>query len=187
MFIPLILAISLVVALARGGHISNLLALQPRHIWLLFIPLILQIIAFSPLGDSTRFGADFPRALHLASLALAAIALALNRHLPGLSLIALGLALNFIVIALNGGFMPVSATARQFAGMSPLTGRYNNVIPMNDKTILPWLGDILPLPAWMPFANVFSLGDVLITLGGLIFIQRGLVRNQAPSNAPSQN
>jgi Family of unknown function (DUF5317) len=36
---------------------------------------------------------------------------------------------------------------------------------------LPWLCDILPLPRWLPRANVLSIGDVLLALGvgGWIF------------------
>lgn len=30
---------------------------------------------------------------------------------------------------------------------------------------LPWLGDVLWVPAGLPLANVFSLGDVLIVAG----------------------
>jgi hypothetical protein len=102
--------------------------------------------------------------------------LILNRHLPGVFWIALGLFANILVISLNGGFMPVSLAAREIAGLPALTARQNNVVPMTDTTLLPWLGDILPLPAFVPFANVFSLGDVLIAIGGVIFTQRVLMQ-----------
>ena len=156
---------------------SALTSLQPRYLWLLFVPLALQLIAFSPLGASPQFGEVLVKALYLASMMVAALALVLNRHLPGLIWVAAGLALNFIVIALNGGLMPVSPAAREFAGMPLLKGPTLNVLPMTSDSLLPWLGDILPLPAWIPFANVFSLGDILITIGGVIFIQKALVRS----------
>ena len=31
--------------------------------------------------------------------------------------------------------------------------------------MLPWLGDVFAVPAWLPFANVFSIGDVLVLVG----------------------
>lgn len=171
MFIPLVLISSLLIALARGGRLTNLTRMPLHHVWLLFVPALLQIVAFSPIGDTNVAGAPLAQYLYAVSLALAAVGLALNRQLPGALWIALGLALNSIVIFANGGFMPVSASAREFAGLTPLTGREVNLIPMNAGTRLAFLADILPLPSILPFANVFSIGDVLLTVGGVIFIQ----------------
>jgi hypothetical protein len=171
MFFPIVLAASLVIALLRGGRISNLTRLHFRHLGFLFVPLLLQMIAFSPLGDTMIGGAPLAQYLYAISLALAGFAVFLNRHLPGAILIALGLFSNSLVILLNGGFMPVSNAAREFAGLTPLAARWLNIIPINESTRLPWLSDVLPLPAFLPFANVYSIGDVLVALGGVIFIQ----------------
>lgn len=179
MAILFVLAAGVGIALLRGGNPDNLTRLNPRYLWLFFLPLGLQMIAFSPVGSSPEFGLTLVKAVYLASMAIAALALALNWRLPGLIWVAVGLMSNFAVIASNGGLMPVSASAREFAGMPPLTGPNLNVLPMTPDTLVPWLGDILPLPSWMPFANVFSVGDVLITVGGLIFIQKALVPTRA--------
>lgn len=183
MFVPLLLGLSLVVAFARGGHIQHLAGLRVRQLWLFFIPFVLQLIAFSPIGDQTWHGAPLARLLYVLSLLVAAAALVLNWRLPGTGMIALGLAANALVIALNGGFMPVSAEARALAGMPPLLEREMNVIPMTKATMLPWLADIIPLPSFLPFANVISVGDVLVAIGGIIFIQRTLVPPRRPTTA----
>jgi len=174
LFILFVLACSLVIALARGGRLDRLVNLPVRWLWLFFIPLLLQLVIFTPLVKLIGNGETWVPLVHIASLLLAALALALNRHLPGVSWIAAGLTLNLIVIALNGGLMPVSAAARQFAGQAPLHGSANNVILMTPDTVLWFLGDILPLPAWLPLANVYSIGDVLVTLGGVILTQQAL-------------
>lgn len=171
MFIPLVLLLSFLVALARGGSVSTLARLPLHHVWFLFLPFLIQVIAFTPPGDIVVAGAPLAQYLYAISLALAAVGLVLNRQLPGAIWIAIGLALNSVVIFSNGGFMPVAASAREFAGLTPLTGRAFNVVPMVAETRLPFLADVLPLPSILPFANVFSIGDVLITLGGVIFIQ----------------
>jgi hypothetical protein len=171
MFIPLVLGASLLIALARGGRVTNLAQIPLHHIGLLFTPLLIQLVAFSPIGDMLVAGTPLAQYLYATSLAVAALALAFNRHLPGVVWIAAGLALNAIAIFANGGFMPVAASAREFAGLPPLTDRDLNVISTTDSTRLPFLTDILPLPAFLPFANVFSIGDVLVTVGGVIFIQ----------------
>ena len=176
MFIPSILALSLVVALLRGGRLSRLFDLPIRYAWLFFIPLALQLLLFTSLRSTFKLSGNADRILYLVSMAIVAVVLWLNRRLPGIWWIIAGFTLNFLVITLNGGFMPVSNAARAFAGLPSVIGRSHNVIPMTDTTILPWLGDILPLPAWMPAANVFSVGDVLVVIGEWILIQRALVK-----------
>ncbi len=174
MIIFSVLLLSLGVALARGGSVYALGNLRIHHLWLFFVPLLLQLIIFSPLAGFLGSDPAAHRTVYVASMALGALALLLNWHLPGVLPIAIGLACNFLVIALNGGFMPVSAQAREIAGMPALSGRDNNVIPMTAETALWFLGDILPLPAWVPLANVFSIGDLLIAVGGAYFMQRAL-------------
>jgi hypothetical protein len=55
---------------------------------------------------------------------------------------------------------------------------------------LAWLVDRWAAPDWVPFANVFSVGDVLIALGGFLFalaatgaLERFRVR--APQSEPA--
>lgn len=176
MFILLVILVSVLIALLRGGRLQNLGELPVRYLGLLFVPLLLQFIAFSPLGELPVFETPLAKFIYAASLGIAVVALWLNRRLPGVIWITAGLFLNFLVIALNGGFMPVSASAREIAGMKPIDAREMNVVPMTAATLLPWLGDVLPLPAFLPFANVLSIGDLLIALGGIIFTQKTLVR-----------
>lgn len=187
MFIPLVIFASVLIALARGGQLRNLAALPVRYVGLLFVPLVIQLVAFSPLGDLFVGGTPLAQYLYAASLGVAVLALALNRRLPGITWIALGLFLNFLVITVNGGFMPVSSAAREIAGMAALSVRDMNVVPMTNATVLPWLADILPLPAFIPFANVFSLGDLLIVIGGVIFTQKSIVRSEAQVGPPSDS
>jgi len=42
------------------------------------------------------------------------------------------------------------------------------------------LTDIFALPDWLPFANVFSIGDVLIAIGVAIVVAWGMGRRTAP-------
>jgi hypothetical protein len=43
--------------------------------------------------------------------------------------------------------------------------RLQNVAPIGPDTRLPWLGDILAEPDWLPRRNVISIGDILLALG----------------------
>jgi hypothetical protein len=172
MLLALILAISMVVALLRGGRLANLGAVDFRFIYLLFLPLLLQLIIFTPLAAYIPSGVGFVVAVYITSMLVGAIVVWLNRRLPGFPLLLAGLLSNLLVIVANDGHMPVWAAARDIAGMPPLSGPDYNVIPMTSASALWFLADVIPIPHGIPLANVFSIGDALIALGGVWFVQR---------------
>ena len=82
-------------------------------------------------------------------------------------LAAAGVALNALVIALNDGHMPqASEAAIAVWGASHIDPiKLQNVAPMRPETVLPWLADVLPQPAWLPRRNVVSVGDLMLAGG----------------------
>ncbi|MGE5140486.1 MAG: DUF5317 domain-containing protein [Rudaea sp.] len=174
MFFLLVVLACLLIALLRGGRPANLAQFDIRFLWLAFVPFVLQLWLFSPLGSPYNEDERLVQLAYFGSMAIAALILLLNRHIPGLTWIAAGLALNLLVISLNGGFMPVSSQAREVAGLGPISGRDNNVVPLTESTLLPFLADIIPIPSWVPLANVLSIGDMVIAAGTFIFTQRAL-------------
>jgi hypothetical protein len=36
--------------------------------------------------------------------------------------------------------------------------------------VLAWLGDIAATPAWLPFRNVISIGDVVVLIGAAVLL-----------------
>ncbi len=107
--------------------------------------------------------ADIATWLHLATFAPAGVFIWANRHLPGAIVMAAGGALNLTVIAANGGVMPARPAAWSAAGLPDVTDEvYANSLPTPDATL--WvLGDVFYIPAGWPLANVFSIGDVLLS------------------------
>ena len=66
-----------------------------------------------------------------------------------------------------------------------MKGGYSNSSFVPDPA-LPWLTDIFALPAWLPFSNVFSVGDILIGLGVVIVIATAMRTPVAPTvHAPT--
>lgn len=177
MIVLLVLAVSIVVALLRGGRLGNLGLLNIRWRGVIILGFLIQVLIFSPdwqERDATRSVTQFA---YLASLCLLVVALAVNYRVPGMKLIAFGFLLNFIAIAANGGYMPASLSALQNTGLAPLQpGQVsNNSIGMGPDTRLPFLGDVFAIPKGFPFSNVFSIGDVLIAMGAVWLIQEALV------------
>jgi uncharacterized membrane protein YciS (DUF1049 family) len=168
------IVVSLIVAFLRGGSLLRLGQLHIRHAYLILLGLALQLFVFSSLGAGWErwIGYFYP-----ASLALLLLAVALNRDLPGTRLLGLGLFLNFLVVAANGGLMPISVEAARQAGLFDViaalqaTGRHRHVAFMDEGTKLWFLGDTIVLGYPLPSASVFSPGDILVVLGAFIFLQ----------------
>ncbi|MBI5876941.1 MAG: DUF5317 domain-containing protein [Chloroflexi bacterium] len=173
---------AVLLALARGGRLIRLAEVNLRWFPLLFVPLGLQLLIYTPLADRLALPDWMIRSTYLVSMLVAAVVVARNARLPGFALLLGGLLCNLAVIAANGGFMPVSESARALAGLPPITGSHNNVILMTEFTPLWFLGDLFPIPRVVPLANVFSIGDVLIALGAFGFIHAAM---RATVSAPA--
>ena len=169
-----LVVVSLIVALLRGGSLLRLGQLHIRHAYLILLGLALQLFVFSPFGARWESLMGY---FYLASLALLLLAVALNRDLPGIRLLGLGLFLNLLVIAANGGLMPISVEAahraRLFDVIATLQamGRHRHVTLMDEGTKLWFLGDTIVLGYPLPSFQVFSPGDILVALGAFIFLQ----------------
>jgi len=174
------IAAGLLVGALSGGRFGSLAGARFRLWPVALAGLFFQLLLFSPpLAQSVG---DAGPLLYVASTGVVLFALLLNLHQPGFVLIALGALLNFVVIMANGGQMPASPAA--FAAVTGLAAvpveYFSNSQLIGPQTALPWLGDIFLLPRPLPLANVFSIGDVLIGLGGAWFIV-GVMRRPVAS------
>jgi hypothetical protein len=143
-----------------GGRLSRLASLRIRGVWLAVAALVLQVLVISVL---TSLPHGIAVGGHLASYAMLGAVLWLNRRLPGMVLIAVGVAANGVTIALNGGTLPASAHALRTAGIHLRSGFDNSGLVAHPR--LPWLGDVMVTPGWLPMRNMLSIGDLLLVAG----------------------
>ena len=95
-----------------------------------------------------------------------------------MALVAVGAGANLAAIVANGGFMPASEAAFAALGGGLNAGYTNSSIVANPA--LEPLTDAYSLPTWLPFANVFSVGDVLIAIGVAIVIVSAMRSGRSP-------
>jgi len=149
-----------------GGRWSALAKLRLRAVWLFYVAIAMQLVAFPvkvmPWHTSDRIGV----VLWLISYGLFAAAIAGNFRIPGIPLIAAGLISNLSAILANGGHMPALPSALRGAGLHFTKSRNSAELA---SPHLAWLVDRWAAPSWIPWANVFSVGDILIATGGLLF------------------
>ena len=163
-----------------GGDLRRLERIRIRHGWLLVAALGTQVWLIARPGPQT----PFLTILELAAYPLALAFLFLNSDIPGAWFVAIGAASNFLAIAVNGGIMPAARGAVLLAGR-PLDyhGVYANSAAIPHPHLL-FLGDVFAIPASLPLANTFSVGDVLIAAGVVVAILKTTLARQAPP-APS--
>ena len=175
MFILYAILIGFVVGLLAGGRSAGLGTLHFRLGWLAVVGFVAQVVLFSA-PVSERIG-DLGAPLYVLSTAVVFVVLLANARIPGLPVVAVGAASNLAAIVANGGYMPASEAALIAAGKIPATG-YSNSAVLAHPALGP-LTDIFALPTWLPFHNVFSVGDVLIGVGIAIAVAVAMRRGPA--------
>ena len=178
---PVFILYAIVAGLAIGrllhGRFDNLGALSFRWTWVAITGLAVQVVLFSGPVSATVGDAGAP--LYVASTVAVLGFVLRNVRIPGMPIVALGAGLNLVAITANGGTMPASGAALASLG-GGTSGGYINSRELVAPVMLP-LGDVFALPSWMPFANVFSVGDVLIGAGIFLVIVAAMRRGPADS------
>ena len=172
----------LLIAILAGLVIGLSLARLQKRAW--SVPPLykswLAIIAFLPQFfflylpfTRTRVPDGLTTAGLIVSLSLLLVFCWFNRQLSGVWLLTLGLFLNLLVIAANGGFMPISLqTASRLVPPETLAALgngsrfgYKDILLLPEQTRLIWLSDHFLPPEGFPYQVAFSLGDMVIAAG----------------------
>jgi hypothetical protein len=142
--------------------------------WLFLLAVTPQLFTFH-LPEISEYAPDNVAAgILVISQMLLLIFVWANRRLPGFWILGFGLSLNLLVIALNGGLMPISPeTVRRLvpdAAIDPSffgtrLGTSKDILLPVMETKLWWLSDCFVLPSWAPYRVAFSIGDILIAIG----------------------
>lgn len=175
--------VSLAAGKLRGGRFSGLASLRLRNVDLIVAALVLR---FGSLMLSTRGVSFFEKAgpaIYIVSFLMILAALWRNRSHPEMLAVFAGVFLNFLVIAANGGHMPIPSAGIAAIGRSSeetelRSGRYFTHTLMTDETRLKPLADVLVLPRPYPRPRVFSVGDVLVAAGAFVLVQRAMMSHK---------
>jgi hypothetical protein len=161
MFLLYAVVVGLIVGLLLGGRPDGLARLQILWAPLIAVGMAIQAVLFAE--PVARVVGDLGPIVYLVSTLLVLAAVVRNWRLAGLPLVAIGAISNQVAILANGGFMPASAAALAAQGRTEATV-YSNSALVSDPVLAP-LTDIFAMPTWIPMANVFSIGDVLLGVG----------------------
>jgi hypothetical protein len=175
----LILITALLAGLAAGLLIarwqkSSWTIPRLRASWLVIMAFLPQFFMFYLPATRTLIPDGWVASGLAASQILLLVFCWLNRQIAGVWVLAFGLVLNLLVIATNGGFMPISPqtashlipeTLLQTLQVGRRFGYGKDILLLPEKTNLVWLSDRYLTPAWVLRPVAFSLGDILISAG----------------------
>lgn len=173
--------IGIVIGMIRNGKFTNITDIKLRGLLLVILSVAVQVspIFLVKIEAVREYLYLFP----FISLVLMSLAILFNISRKGMKVIFLGALLNIGVMALNNFYMPIDFTSLEWAGLTPLLEsiKSGSVIGyMNIEsatTIGSYLGKILPIPSMYPFSKVLSIGDIVITLGIILFFQGEMCRS----------
>ena len=150
------IAVGIVFGLLTGGRVGNLARLKFRWPSLVLAAVLArEAVLLTPLNRVE--GAQYIYVLALAGIVIWTVG-NLER-MRAMWLVTAGAATNLVVVAVNGGRMPV---AQEFAASLLRHGHLGQYMVMGSGTNLNFLGDWI----WLyPAPEAYSPGDVLIALG----------------------
>jgi hypothetical protein len=163
--------LAVILAYLRGGSFKGFEKVELRGSWIIVSLFMVQLVLMTLSNRLPVIGNYMYIWINLFTVGFIFMAW-LNRKLPGFYLILLGMALNLLVMLLNGGKMPVSYEAAKLVNpetASLIKQGYKHVL-MTEDTPLWFFGDIIPLVDPYPHNIVISLGDVLLNVGGFVFV-----------------
>ena len=164
--------LGLIVGLIRGGFRHGLQQFSKIRLkgGLIFpILLIVQLLIFRFQANSDWLASASSYVFMFIYVA-GMIFLWMNRDQKGFGSILAGVFLNFLVMAVNGGRMPVSMSAASVLDPYYVDMLSNSTVItkhylMDASTRLPFLGDIIPLSPPYPRTQVISIGDIIMNVG----------------------
>lgn len=171
------LILGIIIGKLRGGQLDRLGRFIFRSPFLLVLALILQLATSILISLGNERAIDNRMILYIASYIMLFTVLFLNLNRGSVWFILIGAISNFAAIVLNGGSMPIDMALLEKAGFENMfqslkIGALPNYVNIGEAySFTAHLGKKFATPAFYPLKQVFSIGDILIALGLLLFTQ----------------
>lgn len=150
-----------------------------RWDWLVFAMVIPQVLVFQIPAIGRWVPESVIPTLQIGTMLGLLVFAVINLTAPGFWALGIGLLSNLTVIALNGGWMPISPetlhrlvpdAAMDTWVIGTRLGFSKDLIMASSTTNLAWLSDCLTLPQGFPYKVAFSIGDVFISVGAFLLL-----------------
>lgn len=180
MFIEAVV-LGIIVGLVRNGSLRNISIVKIRGWYLILLAFLVQV--FTLVSPDMSVIVSHGKYFHFTSAALIIITLLINLNKKAIWIILIGAILNFIVVFMNGFKMPIYFEGLKLAGLKHMidgivSGDITNYMPLHEVTN--WtkhLGKYIVIPKPYPMAKVISIGDIIMSLGIILFVQGEMIKS----------
>lgn len=174
---------SLIIGKLRGGKFKCIGQITIHNLWAFILAFAIELGILFAASAGFEMIQGYRMHLHALSYAILFIALISNRRLKAMWVIFLGSLLNFIAIFMNGGAMPISVDGLMRAGLEReaqiiSSGGIITHRALTMATRFPILAGVIVLPPPYPFPRLISIGDIVIYLGIILFIQNAMLQER---------
>lgn len=178
LLVAILIGLAATIVRARLSH-RSLKIEKVKGEWLVFLAVLPQILVFQIPWIGQRIPENVVPIIQLASMGGLLVFTLVNLSVSGFPVLSLGLLSNLLVIALNGGWMPVSPQTlmRLRPDLPASTWEIGSRLALSKDRILSvqqtrlyWLSDCLTLPFQISYRFVFSVGDILIAIGVFLIL-----------------
>jgi len=172
MYIEIVI-LGIIIGGFRGGRLANLTELNLRGWTLILLSLL---VSLSPIFLSgIEFLENTQVYLLFFSMVIMLIVLALNLDKKGTWIMLIGGLYNLMIMVFNNFKMPVSMSNLEKAGLNTLfdgitDGSIVNYVAAETTGAITVFTKFIAISSPYPFPKILSLGDVIMSLGLLIFI-----------------
>ncbi len=184
--------IALLIGLLFKGSLEKLSHLDIKLYYLPMIAFALEFVGAQMLTRNIRVFIEFQDLLTLITEVLVYCVLIsffyVNRSIKGMKILMLGSILNGFVIISNVGYMPVDPSLGIEYGFNTSlmmleSGKVFAHKLVNDATVFELLSDIIVIPPPWPFPKTISIGDIIMDLGVIILIFKGMDAGHTSKNS----
>jgi hypothetical protein len=182
------IVLGLALGLLNGGRLDNIATVRLRWPALIFLAVLVRYGAEALLTRAFDPALALQVPLLVGASVILLAGLWANRRLPGMAIVFVGVASNAVVLAVNAGRMPIWAPSLAAAGFTSqdASPAIHTILPATlDSSFLLHLGpfaDVVPIPLPV-FANVASIGDLLIAFGLAFFLFAIVQRQPEPETS----
>lgn len=180
MFIEAVV-LGIIIGLVRNGSLRNISITKIRGWFLILLALVLQVIAF--IFPNISIVQSYEKQFYIVTAVLIILTLIINLDKKGIWLILIGAILNYVVVFINGFKMPIYFEGLKLAGLDHMvegikSGEIINYMSLDKVTN--WtkhFGKYIVIPKPYPMAKVISIGDIIMSLGIILFIQGEMLKS----------
>ncbi|WP_432662049.1 DUF5317 domain-containing protein [Wukongibacter baidiensis] len=173
--------ISVIVAVLRGKKFRSIENIEINKFWLILLSFSIEFISVLIIKNDIRPLSLFFSKNYLIIQILVYLFLFIffvyNVKSKTLMIVCFGVFLNFVVIAANNGFMPVSIDTALTNGFTESVAMLSegkiagHAVLIKGEANLWLLADIINIPPPYPFPQTISIGDIFMAIGTFLFIQ----------------